>query len=73
MTAFPGWLPPRAVAAMAAACLLAGVPAARAQVAPPFAELYRQTSNAPRQVELDAEVERAEGLARQAAIRQVFV
>ena len=69
MTAFPGWLPPRAVAAMAAACLLAGVPAARAQVAPPFAELYRQTSNAPRQVELDAEVERAEGLARQARAR----
>jgi cobalt-zinc-cadmium efflux system outer membrane protein len=37
--------------------------------APPFAQLYRDTANAPRQLELDAEVDRAEGLALQARAR----
>lgn len=42
---------------------------AQAQTAPPFAQLYRATREAPRQVELDAEVDRAEGLALQARAR----
>lgn len=42
---------------------------AQAQAAPPFAQLYRDTREAPRQVELDAEVDRAEGLALQARAR----
>lgn len=40
-----------------------------AQTAPPFAELFRETQEAPRQVILEADVERAEGLARQARAR----
>ncbi|WP_324699886.1 TolC family protein [Novosphingobium sp. RL4] len=42
---------------------------ALAQTAPPFAQLFRDTRDAPRQIELDAEVERAQGLARQAGAR----
>ncbi len=41
----------------------------RAQTAPPFAQLFRETANAPRQIELEAEVDRAEGLALQARAR----
>ena len=67
MQAFRGRLPRIAVSgAVVATCLMAGGTAASAQVAPPFAELFRQTSEAPRQLELEAEVDRAEGLARQA-------
>ena len=40
-----------------------------AQTAPPFAQLFRQADQAPRQVVLEADVERAEGLARQARTR----
>ena len=40
-----------------------------AQTAPPFAELFRETQEAPRQIILEADVERAEGLARQARAR----
>lgn len=40
-----------------------------AQTAPPFAELFRQSESAPRQIELEAEVERMQGLARQARAR----
>lgn len=40
-----------------------------AQVAPPFAELFRETEDAPRQLILDAEIERAEGLAEQSRMR----
>ena len=42
---------------------------ARAQTAPPFAQLFRETESAPRQIELEAEVDRAEGLALQARAR----
>ncbi|WP_298400485.1 TolC family protein [Sphingobium sp.] len=70
MKAYQGRLPHRAVPGMVVAtCLLAGAATARAQVAPPFAQLFRQTADAPRQVELEAEAERAEGLARQAHAR----
>lgn len=37
-----------------------------AQTAPPFAQLFRETENAPRQIELQAEIDRAQGLAHQA-------
>lgn len=40
-----------------------------AQTAPPFAQLFRETEDAPRQIELEAEIERAQGLARQARAR----
>lgn len=40
--------------------------AAIAQTAPPFAQLFRETADAPRRVVLDADVERAQGLAQQA-------
>lgn len=53
---------------LATASGLAGTQA-RAQTAPPFAQLFRQTADAPRQVALEAEVERAEGLSRQARAR----
>lgn len=42
---------------------------AYAQSAPPFAQLYASTKDAPRQMALDAEVDQAEGLARQARAR----
>lgn len=63
--ALPGLTP---VAWMLMATPLAAA-AAQAQTAPPFAQLYRDTQTAPRQVELDAEVDRAEGLALQARAR----
>lgn len=70
MRAFQGRLPRAAVSGMVVAtCLLASAVAACAQVAPPFAQLFRQTENAPRQMELDAEADQAEGLARQAHAR----
>ncbi|MDK2760731.1 MAG: TolC family protein [Sphingopyxis sp.] len=51
-----------------AAGIIAG-PAASAQTAPPFAQLFRETENAPRQIAIEADVERAEGLAQQAHAR----
>lgn len=45
------------------------VTSAQAQTAPPFAQLYNDTREAPRQVELDAEIDRAEGIALQAHAR----
>lgn len=70
MKAFQGRLPRGAVSGMVVvACLVASGATARAQVAPPFAQLFRETHDAPRQVELEAETERAEGLARQAHAR----
>lgn len=70
MTAFHGWTSRVAVSGMVlATCLLAGVAPVRAQIAPPFAQLFRDTENAPRQVELRAEADRAAGLARQARAR----
>ncbi|WP_311270173.1 TolC family protein [Sphingobium sp. WCS2017Hpa-17] len=70
MTAFHGWTPRVAVSGMVlATCLLAGVAPVRAQIAPPFAQLFRETEHAPRQVELQAEADKAAGLARQAHAR----
>lgn len=70
MTAFHGWAPRAAVSGMVlATCLLAGVAPVRAQIAPPFAQLFRETEHAPRQVELQAEADKAAGLARQAHAR----
>ncbi len=51
---------------------LAALPAAApawSQVAPPFAQLFRQTRDTPRVLALDAEVARARGLAEQARAR----
>jgi cobalt-zinc-cadmium efflux system outer membrane protein len=62
-------LPGLATVAGALVATLLNAAAAHAQTAPPFAQLYRDTQTAPRQVELDAEVERAEGLALQAKAR----
>jgi cobalt-zinc-cadmium efflux system outer membrane protein len=61
----------RFVPALLLAASLASVPtqSARAQVAPPFEELLRQTADAPRQVMLDADVDRARALADQARAR----
>lgn len=70
MTAFHGrMLRVAASGMMVATCLSAGVSPVRAQTAPPFAQLFRQTAEAPRQIELQAEADRAEGLARQAHAR----
>jgi hypothetical protein len=64
MTAFHGSMPRGAVSGwVVVTCLLVGVAPVRAQVVPPFAQLSRQTADAPRQVDLAA---RAEGQARQA-------
>jgi len=52
----------------AGACALAAAPAL-ADPAPPFSELLRQAQSAPRPAESRAEVDQAEGLARQAAAR----
>jgi cobalt-zinc-cadmium efflux system outer membrane protein len=52
---------------LAMAMVLAGV--ARATPAPPFAQLLDQASHAPHAQILDAEVERADGLSRQARAR----
>ncbi|KAB2855055.1 MAG: TolC family protein, partial [Sphingopyxis terrae] len=43
--------------------------AAMAQTAPPFAELFRATEDAPRQEIIEADIARAEGLAQQARVR----
>jgi cobalt-zinc-cadmium efflux system outer membrane protein len=70
MIAFPGWSPRNAVAGiMVATCVAALCASARAEVAPRFATLLRQSADAPRRAESDAEVQRAEGLARQARAR----
>jgi cobalt-zinc-cadmium efflux system outer membrane protein len=55
--------------ATAAGALLSA--SAYAQSAPPFAQLFDATKDAPRQVMLDAEVDRAEGLALQARARPI--
>lgn len=44
-------------------------PAAMAQTAPPFAQLFRETEKAPRQEIIEADIARAEGLAQQARAR----
>src|SRR3546814_12778098 len=54
---------------MVATCVAALCAPAQAQVAPPFATLLRQTAEAPRRIESEAEVRRSEGLARQARAR----
>ncbi len=70
MNGFKGRLPRRAVAGVMGVLLsmaLSGV--ARAQEAPPFETLLRQSANAPRAEAIAAEVRRAEGLAEQARAR----
>mgnify|MGYP003635702748 FL=1 len=70
MRAFIGRLPRRVVSGMmVATCVAALCAPAQAQVAPPFATLLRQTADAPRRIESEAEVRRYEGLARQARAR----
>ncbi|ARR57377.1 metal transporter (plasmid) [Rhizorhabdus wittichii DC-6] len=70
MRAFIGRLPRRVVSGMMVATSVAALCGpAQAQVAPPFATLLRQTADAPRRVESEAEVRRSEGLARQARAR----
>jgi cobalt-zinc-cadmium efflux system outer membrane protein len=70
MRAFIGRLPRRVVSGMmVATCVAALCAPAQAQVAPPFATLLRQTADAPRRIESEAEIHRAEGLARQARAR----
>ena len=70
MTAFHGRLPRIAACGVALATwLMAGPGAARAQIAPPFADLFQQVQDSPRQQELIADVDRAEALARQAHAR----
>lgn len=62
---------PRGALALLPLCvaqLLAG-PGASAQTAPPFPQLFRETVDAPRRVELDADIERAQALAQQARAR----
>src|SRR3546814_16741135 len=54
---------------MVATCVAALCAPAQAQVAPPFATLLRQTAEAPRRIESEAEVRRYVGLARQARAR----
>ncbi|PNU05689.1 TolC family protein [Novosphingobium guangzhouense] len=63
------WRPRRALTAMASIGWALAAASAPAQTAPPFAQLYNDTRNAPHQIALDAEVDRAEGLARQAQAR----
>lgn len=63
-------MPRRAVPGMlAATCLMAIAQPVRAQVAPPFAVLLRESENAPRLAVSAAEVRRAEGLSQQARAR----
>lgn len=70
MIAFTGRLPLRAVSGMmAVACATVLCAAARADVAPPFATLWREAANAPRLAVSSAEVQRAEGLAEQGRAR----
>jgi len=59
----------KALPAVASIGWALAVTSAPAQTAPPFAQLYNDTREAPRQIELDAEIDRAEGLARQAHAR----
>lgn len=54
------------VGSLAASCLAS---MAAAETAPPFAQLLRETSNSPRIGMLQADIDRAEGLARQARAR----
>ncbi|HEX7819458.1 MAG TPA: TolC family protein [Sphingobium sp.] len=78
MNAFRGRLPRRAVPGMTLATCVATMGATlcmgitgvvRAEVAPPYAALLRRTADAPRLVESEAQIRRAEGLARQARSR----
>ncbi|WP_299109900.1 TolC family protein [uncultured Bradyrhizobium sp.] len=70
MKAFRGRLPRHAVSGMlAATCLMAVGQPARAQVAPPFATLLRDSEDAPRLAESEAEIRRAEGFSQQARAR----
>ncbi|MBX9663788.1 MAG: TolC family protein [Novosphingobium sp.] len=70
MRAFMGRLPRRVVSGMmVATCIAALCGPTQAQVAPPFATLLRQTADAPRRVESEADIRRSEGLARQARAR----
>ena len=70
MKAFRGRLPRHAVSGMlAATCLMAIAQPARAQVAPPFATLLRESEDAPRLAVSEAEIRRAEGLSEQARAR----
>ena len=70
MRAYIGRLPRRVVSGIiVATCVATLCGPAQAQVAPPFATLLRQTADAPRRVESEAEIHRAEGLARQARAR----
>lgn len=70
MKAFRGRLPRHAVSGMlAATCLMAIAQPARAQVAPPFATLLRESEDAPRLAVSEAEIRRAEGLSGQARAR----
>src|SRR3546814_14045283 len=64
MRAFIGRLPRCVVSGMmVATCVAALCAPAQAQVAPPFATLLRQTAEAPRRIESDAEVSSEERLA----------
>ncbi|MDK8187390.1 MULTISPECIES: TolC family protein [Sphingomonas] len=70
MKAFRGRLPRHAVSGMlAATCLMAIAQPVRAQVAPPFATLLRESEDAPRLAVSEAEIRRAEGLSEQARAR----
>src|SRR3546814_2949825 len=70
MRAFVGRLPRGVVSGMmVATCVAALCAPAQAQGAPPFATLLRQTADAPRRIESEAEVRRSEGLTRQARAR----
>ncbi|HEX7852284.1 MAG TPA: TolC family protein [Sphingobium sp.] len=67
MDAFPGWQRICAFAGSLAAACVATV--AAAQTAPPFAQLLRETNDAPRVGIIEADIDRAQGLARQARAR----
>ncbi|GFE74212.1 MULTISPECIES: TolC family protein [Sphingomonadaceae] len=70
MRAYSGRLPRIAVTGMLVASgALLLVQSVRAQVAPPFATLLRDSENAPRSAAIAADVARAEGLAEQARAR----
>lgn len=59
----------RMVALVGSFAALSAAAPAWSQVAPPFAQLFRQTRDTPRVLALDAEVARARGLAEQARAR----
>jgi cobalt-zinc-cadmium efflux system outer membrane protein len=74
MNAFRGRPSHHAVSGMMVATCIAALygaacAAAHAEVAPPFAALLRQSADAPRLAESEAEIRRAEGLARQTRSR----